>query len=174
MELETFVEPVRLAGMTRFVLCQYAFEFDIPRRLVCDDSGRICAFSTLEAAFTYAMNRGLALSDYPPGVDPTHDLDAVAAWTARPTADTLDHALLTDAWRFLQYARLLPGMYAEGLEPKLESVVWQLDATELATIDPKNAHLAPKWTEDELTVLATTLRRGIEDFAALMTSPAAV
>ena len=174
MGLETFAEHVRLGGTDRFVLWQSAFEFDVPERLVRDESGRIIAFSTLEAASAYTTSRQLAFSGYPHGGDPTHDLDAAAAWAARPTADTLDHALVRKTWRFLAAAALLPGMYDERLDPRLEQVVWQLDSAELAAIDPKSAHLAPRWTEDELVVLANTMLRGVDEFAALLTLPVAV
>lgn len=170
MELETFVEPVRLGATVRFVLWQSAFEFDVPDRLVRDADGRIVAFSSAPAAKRYAETRGLELSEHLPDRDPTRDLDGVLAWATRPSAVTLDKDLIVRTWMFLNDAGVLPGMYDEGLEDAVEQVVSQLDAAELAAIDPRSAHLAPSWTNEELTTLARTLQGGIERFAALLSS----
>ena len=174
MELETFADPVRLEGKVRFVLWQSAFEFDVPERLVRDEAGRIVAFSTAEAAATYAAAHGITLSSYPPDVDPTHDLEKIATWTSQPAADTLDHEAAVSTWKFLSDAGVLLGMYDDGLDPALEQVVSQLDRAELVAFDAKSAHLTPKWTETEIALLAGTLRSGVQEFARLLTMPATV
>ena len=170
MELETFADPVRLGGTVRYVLWQSAFEFEVPEQLVRDSAGRIRAFSSVQAAQSHAAAHGLALSEHLPGIDPTRDLDAVLSWVAQPSAATLDHGLISRTWMFLNDAGVLPGMYDEGLDASVQQVVWQLDAAELAAIDPRSAHLAPRWSDEELAVLARTLRRGIEEFAALLSA----
>jgi len=171
MTLETFAEPVRLGGVDRYVLWQSAFEFEVPERVLRDDRGRIPAFATAEAAREYAIVRGMTLGTPAPGVDLTHDLDAISAWAACPDASSLDVVAVGYEWMFLENAGILPSMYDDGLGEALEQVVWQLDAAELARIDPKSASLAPVWTVEELALLAETLRRGVEEFGNAL-SPA--
>lgn len=169
MELETFAERVRLGGSDRFVLWQSAFEFGVESRVLRDAAGRIPTFSVPEAARTYAAGQGIALSSYPPGIDLTHDLDAVAGWAARPQAPTLNPTAVVDAWMFLEDAGVLPGMYDDDLGTELEHVVSQLDSAELAVRYPDQfARYAPAWTAGELTTLSVTLQRAIAEFSRLL------
>jgi|SRR6185312_12637142 hypothetical protein len=173
MELETFAEAVRLGGIVRFVLWQSAFEFDVPEQILRDEAGRVPAFATPNAASAYAATRQLKLSDHAADVDPTWDLDALVLWADDPR-QILDHGAIRKTWKFLTDAGLLPGMHEDGLDPALQEVVWQLDSAELAAIDPKSAHLAPKWADAEVALLARTLRDAIAEFAKLLTVPPAV
>jgi len=175
MPLETFAERVRLGARDRFVLWQSAFEFDVPSPVLRDERGRIPVFTSPEEARAYATTHGLVLGSYPPGVDPTIDLDVVAAWAAHPNSVNLDCEAIVDVWRFLHHAELLPGMYDDDLDPALERVAWQLDAEGLPRIDRQRfGHLAPAWTAEELELLARTLLGAVEAFRGLLTSQDAV
>ena len=171
MSLETFAQRVRFARQDRFVLWQAVFEPPVESRVLRDDAGRIPVFTTPESASTYAATRGITLSSYPPGVDITHDLDAIALWAATPEAATLDPVAIVSTWMFLEDAGVLPGMYDDDLDAELEHVVWQLDYAELAVRYPEQfARHTPTWTAVALTTLASTLRRGITEFGSLLTS----
>ena len=169
MELETFAQRVRLGGSDCFVLWQSAFEFGVENRVLRDAGGRIPTFSAPEAARTYAAGQGIALSSYPPGIDPTEDLDAVARWAACPQAPTLNPTAVVYAWMFLDDAGVLPGMYDDDIGTELEHVVSQLDSADLAVRYPDQfARFAPAWTAGELATLAVTLQRGIAEFSRLI------
>ena len=174
MALQTFAERLRLHGKDRFVLWQSAFDFDVPDRVVRDDGGRIPAFETPDEARAYAVTRGLAVGTYPPGVDPTNDLDAMIHWASSPEAMTLDRQLIVDVWMFLEAAEVMPGMSDDNVDAALADLVSQLDTADMAESDRRYAHLAPNWTPEHLTFLAHTLRRGVEAFDALLTSSDAV
>ncbi|HMC57480.1 MAG TPA: hypothetical protein VKH19_20025 [Gemmatimonadaceae bacterium] len=167
MSLKTFAERVRLRGTDRFVLWQSAFDFDVADRVFRDSAGRIPAFPTAEAARAYGIASGLAVEVHPAGVDPVNDLDAVTTWATKPRAETIDRQAIVHGWMFLHHADVISGMYEDELDPALEHVVSQLDRVDMAASDPQRFD-PPVWTAEELQLLARTLRRAVDDFAALL------
>ena len=145
----------------QFAVLWFAEEAD---GVLLGPEGKLLAFGTTAELYSYAHAHGFALS---PDAGAILDLDSVADWCARPSADTLSCATLLDAWNFF-------GDVRAGAGPADSQFIGDLDEFDglnarlfhgcnLPAVTPQGERFDPVWSVQDVEAVATVLRSGLED-----------
>lgn len=131
--------------------------------VVQDD--RMPSFSSESSLCRFAAQAGLALVEEAPTL---HDLDSVQAWALCPRRETLDCATTLAAWNlFGDITRSLPRAGASFSElDRAHGWIYEklLFGNNLPAITQEGKRYEPRWSDNEVTALASTLDCGLQLF----------
>lgn len=141
---------------------------------VMAQDGRILSFSSDAALRRFAARHRISLEDEAPTL---HDLDAVHTWVGEPRGDTIDCALLLNAWNlFADIARSLPGSGADFSElDRAHDTVYEklFRGNNLPAVTPEGERYDPEWSYEEVAALTRLLECGLHLLRAVRKEVAA-
>jgi len=128
----------------------------------------VLSFKTEADLLAYSHAHSLVVKQEEPVL---HNLDAIAAWLARPQAETIVCSDFLDAWNlFGDIARSCP-QYSVGFAARdkhLSDVYEKLFyGSNLPSVTPPGEHHTPEWSRDEITGLSQSLQDGLDMFVAV-------
>jgi hypothetical protein len=134
--------------------------------VVLDDDGTVPAFGSIEEVAACALARGVALGEA--GMFATlHNLDVVAAWLERPSAEEVDCDALLSAWNLVADVAVSVGA---GLDPWADATIGVYQklfwGNNLPAMTPPGERYVPEWDADEVGQIAEVLGEGLRVFRA--------
>jgi hypothetical protein len=131
--------------------------------VVRNSSGRTALYETEAAARAHGREWAEPLQDKSPFIV---DIDSMLAWCSKPNVKTLDATLALSAWHLLIDLGVCEE-FPDALRPKeagyeLSVVVDKVHDTHWVNGDPEAKRPLPMWRAGELSLLAETLKAGIQ------------
>ena len=162
MGWSTYIIGVRLRDQTWYYPKRFGDRLSDDYPLLRSPSGAVL-FDSIAGAKDAAARIGEALTEAPVHVN---DLDGALAWCARPTSNVRDWAVLVCSWSVLIDFGILE--FPLDRNDALERVFDKLHLNYAYQETKEEPRHDLTWTDADLTLLATTLRDGIDRFIELL------
>jgi len=133
--------------------------------------GQIRTFPSAESARTWARQGGVTVA-----ADPTvwYDLQEIAQWCGRPTAEGIDCARFLDVWNLLGDLSSDSTSIFRGADRRGKAVYDKLFfGTNLPSVTPPGEAYSPAWSEADVRELARVLQLGLAEFRDRLPAAAA-
>jgi hypothetical protein len=163
-----------LDGQDRFFLW---YTMDVPEngpdRVLLDPDGFLLTFDEVEALHAYVCSEGLILDPAIPSTWFNLDFDAVEAWCASPTTNSIECDEFLGAWNMMDDVLLTMGRakllhdgqqaYDDGVYDKL---FWGTNPPALKPDDADD--FEPVWTSEEMEIIVAAFSRGLRNFRSIL------
>ncbi|MCB0197043.1 MAG: hypothetical protein KDJ65_34160 [Anaerolineae bacterium] len=128
-------------------------------RLVLSPKNLLMAFANIGELNAFAAKNDLIIHSEKP---PIYDFDTLADWIRAPNINNIDCETFLNAWNML--GDIEKSFERKLKEPNGSNTVYDklFYGNNLLSITPEGEHYIPEWSDDEVTIMVSVFRSGLE------------